>query len=759
METTLTDRNKPEIKCPSYSASEGAMIKSLRGDYPLTGMTNLMVKFKKEADIDAKVISVHRVKGEKVRNIEAWNYLCAIRDIKGNLIPIGNTYNVGFRVPEGGIIRVAFVNLNRYTDPKTGRIWFNWWAPRAIEYREDKKEPDNTEFAEGLVQETHGEIEEKPFPTRYKFLKEEEELADPFLIIPAKRMNKYSIHAHIRGRSVHLDNRRQISSDYAVGVTHFIERGLSKEPQNFQEAKELYYKEIHPLVLKHIQDPTQKLLSSKKALIPIEWLDIEGKVEKGEVGATRFEYGYFIIVEKGEYEALTLKPYFHEYQYYGKVFKRKYIDRLIENRKEWKKVGDETYSWMFFKTENPPYVITKRAVEKGWIPPKEYSALPLELEKKVPSHFRYWEKDSEAERIKIRNLLFEELIKKHKLELQKELKLPIDAKLTLWYRWWKGPKVIRFGPSKEIWDLFIEYPQPLNYIAHFELEYNPLITDSTSGVERPLVKDGKVLGSQGSIKPGTPFLNPTKATPCTIERLEYQAPISISIFSENLIKMKINGKKLKGLFLLKREEPKSNIWTFERTQLKPETIRAHESLTVSDGEGNPFAELTSVSEIPNDDGTSFLLLEGMALRPGIIKGRTFLADTLRTATLRPKPGFNLCYINYRHHKEEIARVGVLFDIFWNENKEWLCKLDKKVHKGALMFRGLVSDKDAIQDILERKGYLVSSEISWEQDPNVESNKTDLILTGMALLEDPACPECRTEKVCPEHKECIVKPLA
>jgi len=149
--------------------SEGSMLKLWNSIYPLSGMTGDWMKFKKEADIDAEVIEIHRVKGT-----DSYNYLCVIRDGEKK-VPVGRTYNVRFEkngraimVPVGGIIRVAFVNLNRYTDPDTGEVWFNWWAPRPIEFREDKTRPDTVDTANRIVKATSGEIEEKRYPKRYE---------------------------------------------------------------------------------------------------------------------------------------------------------------------------------------------------------------------------------------------------------------------------------------------------------------------------------------------------------------------------------------------------------------------------------------------------------------------------------------------------------------------------------------------------------------------------------------------------------------
>ena len=149
--------------------SEGAMLKLWDSAYPLSGMTGKWMKFKKEVDIDAEVIEVHRVKGT-----DAYNYLCVARD-GAKRIPVGRTYNVLFekegkpiQVPIGGIIRVAFVNVNKYTDKDTGEAWYNWWSPRAIEYREDKTRPDNVDTVDRLVKVTGGEVDEKKYPKRYR---------------------------------------------------------------------------------------------------------------------------------------------------------------------------------------------------------------------------------------------------------------------------------------------------------------------------------------------------------------------------------------------------------------------------------------------------------------------------------------------------------------------------------------------------------------------------------------------------------------
>jgi hypothetical protein len=151
--------------------SEGGMVKGADAQYLLSGLIKKWLKYKKEADIDCEVIAKRQVvttSEGKRKKVKAWNYACAIRDRKGEKIPVGITFNAGFDVPIGAIIRVAFVNINQYLDPSSGRTWFNWWAPRPIEPREDMKKPDSFDHVRNLVNETKGEKANKPYPSKFQ---------------------------------------------------------------------------------------------------------------------------------------------------------------------------------------------------------------------------------------------------------------------------------------------------------------------------------------------------------------------------------------------------------------------------------------------------------------------------------------------------------------------------------------------------------------------------------------------------------------
>ncbi len=116
---------------------------------------------KKENSIKVRVIEVHKVEGS-----DSKNYLTAIYDGK-KLIPAGRTDNTKISANVGDYVKVVFVELSKYTDPKTKEIRYNFWSPKVVN---EVSNADSSQTAEALVKKTGGQVAEKPFPIRYKNL-------------------------------------------------------------------------------------------------------------------------------------------------------------------------------------------------------------------------------------------------------------------------------------------------------------------------------------------------------------------------------------------------------------------------------------------------------------------------------------------------------------------------------------------------------------------------------------------------------------
>jgi len=606
------------------------------------------------------------------------------------------------------VVEVPDIPLVKKVAPRECPKGYWWWKGKCVRRAEFEEYPEQFVVPVKIADELY-----TTFPIHVV------DFEDPFLIKPPEEGKyKYVIQAHIRGRSVHLDDRKQRAKDWATGKTRFIPKGLSKAPETFEEAKRLYYKEIHPVVEKKLKDPLLKLLSGKKATVPIEWLTVEGKVEKGMVGATRYEYGYFIIIDKGEVEYLTLKPYFHEFFYHGKLLNGIYVDRLIENRAEWKRTGEGLMSWMFFATKpgKLPYVITKRAVDKKWLPPKNHSALPRHIRKKIPSELRFWKYPDRKDQLRVRAEL-RELIKR------KEIKFQAPKEITYSYgiQTWKKQVVIRIGPTRRQYHLWLDLPG-VKGLRYFVLE-NDIAKMASAGLYLSW-PNKEPLEIEGDIKPKTK-LNPTKDTPSTITLYDKKQRATVLEYTPSFMRIRFKGKYLDGLYTLIKEmpkDPKSRMWTIERTKL-------------------PEAKI-ELSKLP-----PYLDLTGVLFRYGKLKGLNITKEAVKNAKLVPFEGRTLVYQDLYHGKDELSRVGILKDIWWDEDYEWVCPETGKKYKGALMYKSVVTDERTINSILNAGLIWNSAEISYVENPKTGKVEEPILIRGAALTYTPACKECVIKEAC------------
>jgi len=60
---------------------------------------------------------------------------------------------------------------------------------------------------------------------------------------------------------------------------------------------------------------------------------------------------------------------------------------------------------MWKPEDQTPYVISRRAVTKRWIPPHGVSAMPPEIRQQIPREFQYWKEIDTRKRRDIRDQL------------------------------------------------------------------------------------------------------------------------------------------------------------------------------------------------------------------------------------------------------------------------------------------------------------------------------------------------------------------
>lgn len=423
--------------------------------------------------------------------------------------------------------------------------------------------------------------------------------ADPYMDVPPEDKTwHYVIQAHFRGSSLHYDLRLERENDL-LGWTLMVQMpDTVKEPiTTLQQAKEWHKKnltkidwekgEIRKRTIKGGVIRRADIRAVKKAEEPIVWLNdennnvlslfdliledqieyfVEGIAPIGTPGSTANYPGVFLIIDKGIVEYGSNLPFFHEYFLSGgKLKEGRYCFRAISQKEEFKElvlpegVKEETikepFYWVFIQPDDQrPYCLSERAKEKNWLPPTGYSALPKKYRKNVPDNLKYWLEKDKNKAIEKRNKLME----LEELDVQIE-KGSEGTDYKLFRIWWKRTNkegkpviVIRWGASSQYYLFRIDD-------MNFECEYNPL-ESPTSAIQKKYKTNIDKLKDR-ELEPGEE-LNPTKNTSAWAELIESGKAI-IFDKKEDFIKFEIKNR----LYICRRENPKSDIWYIEETQL------------------------------------------------------------------------------------------------------------------------------------------------------------------------------------------------
>jgi len=395
-------------------------------------------------------------------------------------------------------------------------------------------------------------------------VKENASLAQSFpLYIMDDKPHDYVLQNHHIGRSFHGDLR--IKRDGVLdGITlAYMKKGTVKEDvKTLEQAKEIeknwskYCKLTdQPLSPKEVLH--RAIYAELKDPEPVEWLNFEGVVPPGEVGARVKEHGVFNIVDRGKVWYGAVKPYFVEFFFKGKRLTGRWILRMITN--PWKEdIPGREFVWLFWKPmDQTPYVLSERAVEKRWIPPIGISCLPPWIRDKIPDEYKYWLKKSKNEALKTRDELVE-AIKAKKIRLQ-------AGSYEVYHIWWTKRPIIRRGPSQEYWLLHLQFPEKtvMWMLTEDPTWTLPVTAKQVSFPSEILPRDWEVK----KIPPGTKP-NPMKDTPMYIQLVDKGKATLISHHPQSS-KFRLEGKKLNKVMFIWREDPNSNMWVLEESTLPP----------------------------------------------------------------------------------------------------------------------------------------------------------------------------------------------
>lgn len=418
---------------------------------------------------------------------------------------------------------------------------------------------------------------------------------------PEDQAYRYVMQHHWRGKTVHVDFRMENGDkDLLIGWTLAdLIPGVVKESVTTLDEARKWSEDGSPFKIdfqsghfKERQTRADNVVPAQirafpKAKEPHLWLDVEGVTPPFPApGATRNFPGVFFIEDKGicEYGAQKLDA--HEYFLNGKLKGRLLIRRLARealqsadqkgNKANALPPGNvdespttDTTFWVAIQPlDQTPLVLTDREVEKQWIPPFGISALPQSVRELIPPDYRYWTIKDPASALKARDALVQALkAGKITIDFNKEFfghgseittkKNETKFPFVLQYQTFRGPLVVRSGPSKEFWT--VRVAMSTNRVLSLQLSSNPLTTAASSAT-LSIERTNKFLDVEGELPPGS-LLNPTKNTPSSIAILDKGEALVLSD-SDTIKEFEFHGKKLKGVWTAKRPDTKTVLWEF-----------------------------------------------------------------------------------------------------------------------------------------------------------------------------------------------------
>lgn len=240
--------------------------------------------------------------------------------------------------------------------------------------------------------------------------------SDSYIVYPSSKRSSV-VQLHFRGKSLHMDYRVDVG-DHLIGWTLSAQKSgtvpnvgtLSQGRSIIQGySPERGNRYLKPMIGKERVFAITKSTHSKK------WLSVNGMVEPGEVGATRYEHGLFVIVDKPSSEFGYQSKDFHEYFLTGSKIQWNGILYFRQLDRSGSKVLGEEYPsgklWVgAFKNSLLPHMLSTDAVRKGTMTPSGISGIPQSLMQQVPTNYKYWNETNSTKAKEVRDALVKERV-------------------------------------------------------------------------------------------------------------------------------------------------------------------------------------------------------------------------------------------------------------------------------------------------------------------------------------------------------------
>lgn len=586
-------------------ASEGIITRKHDATYRLTGESKAREWLKYHKTVSAVVEVVKReatkAKGAPYKYVYGLRYDPKKYDVfrdKGKgaeednpiwdrLIVLGRSFNWDKKLDKGDVFEIEAETVN-FTDRADGTIEASFWVPRpmrlakgpaedldvvvgraakqGILQRKTVTEEGETVYLQRLVKQPPMPADARKEISKCKGLSRQE-LAK----IDPKKLPRWFwvLESHYRGKAQHDDFRVKQNGNLEGWTITGQVAGAIPDVNTLADARKLDAKFDDPKTFKFRpgMDPAKvKVFATRKAKQPLVWLTLVNRVvPEGTVGATKEEVGVFLGKDWGCLWPGVKKPWFEEYFVYGKRFQGRIVFRLVELEKKGRGLepGLNFLTWVA-KDVHPTLMTRRNRTKKEDVPPDGISWLPPNWEAAVPVEMRWWEKkQSKNRKLELMDKAYDYFIDEGILSGRKIAELAKE-KFALTVHRWKGPEVVRgmwntrhlLQMDGETWE-FQEDPlrEDIVVASRTEMEVDP-----PEGSW--LTFDGEIPG--GYMKPVTPEGPYPKKLPVLVDILD-DGVVDVIEDTEQFVHLDFDGKKLKGRYVFRAEEPGGNIWRFGKS--------------------------------------------------------------------------------------------------------------------------------------------------------------------------------------------------
>lgn len=307
---------------------------------------------------------------------------------------------------------------------------------------------------------------------------------------------------------------------------------------------------------------------------------------------------------------------------------------------------------------------------------------------------------------------------------------PKEVPFSLQQHYWRDPLILRRAPPEEHYDLRLNFPG--RDLITFVLVQNPILVDVQSALLQTCpFKEWMDLSKMGlkwdeekkawylphenerkkmpaaerkKLPKGIEKANPRKQTPAWVWEID-RGRAKIFEDTDSFKKLQFEGKKLKGFWVLKTEDPGSELWKMERRGI-PKLVERLISLRES---------------------IKGLNISGHALTEGKWKDVFYPAWVLEKAA----PDFRGLQLRVHHGKKAGDVVGWVTKSWWDAKEK------------AIAYTALVFDEDEAARIMANHRLFNSPQMTVDYDQGLgEKVATKIHPVELTLTDDPASFQSR-----------------